>query len=234
MALCFMNEIQKREEKIMVDILQTRDAQGELFIWTNVEAVHEEDFNRWYDREHMEERASIPGFIWSRRYRAASDDKCRYLALYRTRDVGVFLSAPYRKAFENQTQWSMTNFGRMFGNTRRVTIVTPVIGKGTGSALALIALGDSPTAQRAAGETGALIGEEAGFLAARILTPDPELSTPLPTKGANNFIEPFLILEATSEAVAASLGGRVAQKLSIASDKVTTFHLLWDLRSEDL
>ncbi|MDR1934601.1 MAG: hypothetical protein LBS49_03300 [Candidatus Accumulibacter sp.] len=218
----------------MVDILQTRSAQGELLIWTNVEAVYEEDFNRWYDREHMEERAQIPGFIWSRRYRAASDDKCRYLALYRTRDVDVFLSAPYRKAFENQTQWSMDNFGRMFGNTRRVTIVTPVIGKGTGAAVALLQLGDLAVAQRAAQDTGALIGEETGFLGARILFPDPELSTPLPTKGANNFIEPFLILETTTEAVAASLAQRVAGKLSIASDKVTTFNLLWDLRSEDL
>ncbi|MDR0577011.1 MAG: hypothetical protein LBI87_05645 [Candidatus Accumulibacter sp.] len=218
----------------MVDILQTREAQGELFIWTNVEAVHEEDFNRWYDREHMEERARIPGFIWSRRYRAVGDDKCRYLALYRTRDVGVFLSEPYRKAFGNQTQWSMTNFGRMFGNTRRVTIVTPVIGKGTGAALALIQLGDLPTASRAANEIGALLGEETGFLAARILFPDPELSTPLPTKGANNFIEPFLIVEATTEPVAAALASRAAQKLSIAADKVTTFDLLWDLRSEDL
>ena len=197
----------------MADILQTRSAQGELFIWTNVEEVYEEDFNRWYDRQHMEERAAIPGFIWSRRYRAASDDKCRYLALYRTRDVGVFLSAPYRKAFENQTEWSMTNFSRMFGNTRRVTIVTPVIGKGTGSALALIQLGDLATAQRAAEETGALVGEETGFLAARILFPDPELSTPLPTKGANNFIEPFLILETTTEAVAAKVGRLVAGKL---------------------
>jgi hypothetical protein len=218
----------------MTDILQTRSAQGELFIWTNVEEVYEEDFNRWYDRQHMEERAAIPGFIWSRRYRAASDDKCRYLALYRTRDVEVFLSAPYLKAFENQTEWSMTNFGRMFGNTRRVTIVTPVIGKGTGSALALIQLGDLATAQRAAEETGALVGEETGFLAARILFPDPELSTPLPTKGANNFIEPFLILETTTEAVAAKVGRLVAGKLSIASDKLTTFNLLWDLRSEDL
>jgi hypothetical protein len=199
-----------------------------------VDEVHEEDFNRWYDREHMEERAAIPGFIWSRRYRAAGDDKCRYLALYRTRDVDVFVSEPYRKAFENQTQWSMTNFGRMFGNTRRVTIVTPVIGKGPGAALSLIQLGDLATAQHAAQETGALVGEETGFLSARILFPDPELSTPLPTKDANNFIEPFLILETTTEPVASQLGQRVAQKLSIASEKLTTFNLLWDLRSEDL
>jgi hypothetical protein len=217
----------------MVDILQTREAQGELLIWTNVEAVHEEDFNRWYDREHMKARARIPGFIWSRRYRASEDDKCRYLALYRTRDVNVFLNAPYRKAFENQTQWSLTNFSRMFGNTRRVNIVTPLVGQGTGASLALLQLGDLSVAQRVARETVALVGGETGFIGARILFPDPELSTPLPTKGANNFIEPFLILEATTRAVAADLGRCVAEKFLIASGKVTTFDLLWDLRSEE-
>ena len=218
----------------MVDILQTRSAQGELLIWTDVEEVHEEDFNRWYDREHMEERAAIPGFIWSRRYQTTDNGKCRYLALYRTRDVEVFLSAPYRKIFDNQTQWSLTNFSRMYGTTRRVNIVTPVIGKGAGSALALIQLGDLPTAQRAAKETGALIGEEMGFLATRVLFPDPELSTPLPAKGANNFIEPFLLIEATSESVVTNLAQKVISVLSITPDKVTTFGLLWDLRSEDL
>ncbi|MDR2787638.1 MAG: hypothetical protein LBD06_04620 [Candidatus Accumulibacter sp.] len=218
----------------MVDVLKTRDAQGELLIWTNVEAVYEEDFNCWYDREHMEERARIPGFIWSRRYRAVDDDKCRYLALYRTRAVDVFVSAPYRKAFENQTQWSITNFGRMFGNTRRVNAVTPVAGKGTGSSLALLQLGELSVAQRVAREAGALVGEETGFIGARVLLPDPELSTPLPTKRANNFIEPFLLVEAATEALAAHLGQRVAQKFLITSNKVTTFNLLWELRSEDL
>ncbi|MDR0380245.1 MAG: hypothetical protein LBI62_09970 [Candidatus Accumulibacter sp.] len=55
------------KKEIMMDILQTREALGQLLIWTNVEAIHEQDFNRWYDRKHMEERVRIPGFIWSRR-----------------------------------------------------------------------------------------------------------------------------------------------------------------------
>ena len=40
-------------------IQQTSDAMGELFIWTDVDPAHEQDFNRWYDLEHMQERAAV-------------------------------------------------------------------------------------------------------------------------------------------------------------------------------
>lgn len=215
------------------EIQQTRQSPGELLIWTNVDNTFEDDFNRWYDREHMEERAAIPGFIWARRYKS-DNGKCPYLALYRTREVNIFLSAPYRKAFENQTSWSVTNFGRMFGTTRRVNIVTELIGKGAGSALALVQLGTLAVAEEVAQKIAALIGEDTGFISARILFPDPELSTPLPSPGANNFIEPFLIIEATSLEVVESLAKRTAENFSIGADKLTSFRMLWDLRSEDL
>ena len=57
-------------------------------------------------------------------------------------------------------------------------------------------------------------------------------STPSP--GANNFIEPFLIIEATSLEVVESLAKRTAENFSIGADKLTSFRMLWDLRSEDL
>ena len=100
-----------------------RDAPGELFIWTDVDAAFEDDFNRWYEREHMEERAEIPGFRWARRYRSSSEGR-RYLALYRTESLNVFTSAAYKKAFEQQTDWSLTNFKRMTNTNRRVMAVS--------------------------------------------------------------------------------------------------------------
>ena len=32
---------------------------GELFIWTDIDPAHEDDFNQWYGCEHMAERAGI-------------------------------------------------------------------------------------------------------------------------------------------------------------------------------
>ena len=215
------------------EVNQTRQAPGELLIWTNVDPSFEDDFNRWYDREHMEERAAIPGFIWARRYQTEAG-KCPYLALYRTRAVDIFLSAPYRKAFENQTPWSITNFERMSNTTRRVNCVTELVGQGAGSGLALLQLGTLGVAETLAPKVAPLIGDESGFITARILFPDPELSTSLPAPGANNFIEPMLLIEAASQLLAERFAQRVAANFSISADKLTSFRLLWDLRSEDL
>lgn len=73
-------------------VLRESDA-AELFVWTDIEPEYEADFNRWYDREHMEERVSLPGFQWARRYRAAATGTPRYLALYRAESIAVFTSA---------------------------------------------------------------------------------------------------------------------------------------------
>ncbi|XOT96299.1 hypothetical protein ACMTAU_01705, partial [Alcaligenes pakistanensis] len=100
-----------------------RDAPGELFIWTDIAPEHEQDFNQWYEREHMAERAAIPGFQWSRRYVRQGPGR-KYLALYRTESLRVFGTADYKKAFEQQTDWSNTNFGRMSNTHRRVMAVS--------------------------------------------------------------------------------------------------------------
>ena len=37
----------------------------------DIDAAHEAEFNRWYNREHLEERVAIDGFLEARRYVAA-------------------------------------------------------------------------------------------------------------------------------------------------------------------
>jgi hypothetical protein len=40
---------------------------GLLFVWTDVDdESFEDEFNRWYDEEHIEERVRIPGVSSSR------------------------------------------------------------------------------------------------------------------------------------------------------------------------
>ena len=41
---------------------------GMLLTSMNIGASDEAEFNRWYDREHLEERVAIPGFLEARRY----------------------------------------------------------------------------------------------------------------------------------------------------------------------
>ncbi|SAI54179.1 Uncharacterised protein [Bordetella ansorpii] len=210
-----------------------RDAMGELFIWTDIDPAHDTDFNRWYDREHMAERAAIPGFRWSRRYRAASGPR-PYLALYRTASLNVFESPAYKQAFGQQTEWSHANFARMRDTSRRVMAVSPLAGAGTGASLGMLRLGDKDAATRAAALAAQAMQID-GVLALRVLTPDPALSTPLPSEdSATRVLEPMLLVDATTEASATQALRMLAEALVLPASGSHVFNLLWDLQSSDL
>ena len=213
---------------------QHPDAVGELLIWTSVDPAYEQDFNLWYDKEHMQERAAIKGFRWSRRYHS---DTCArpYLALYQTDTLKVFTSEPYRQAFTKQTQWSERNFTRMRDTSRRVNAVTQLAGVGTGAAVALVCLEALEQAQ-AALELAATLGTTLdGVLSLRALCPDPVLSTPLPSEDvATRKLEPFIVIEATTLSSAEAAATWLAGKLALPASRRHSFKLLWDLQSCDL
>ncbi|NQW84867.1 MAG: hypothetical protein HQ450_13060 [Alcaligenaceae bacterium] len=213
---------------------QHPDAPGELLIWTSVDPAYEQDFNQWYDQEHMQERAAIKGFRWSRRYHS---DTCArpYLALYQTDTLHVFTSEPYRQAFTKQTQWSERNFTRMRDTSRRVNAVTPLAGVGTGAAVALVCLQTLEQAQAAIELAQALIGAMDGVLAVRALCPDPILSTPLPSEDVTTRkLEPFLVIETTSLLIAEAAKKWMADQLACPAERSHCFKLLWDLQSSEL
>lgn len=215
-------------------IQQTSDAMGELFIWTDVDPAHEQDFNRWYDLEHMQERAAIPGFKWSRRYHSKTCAR-PYLALYRTESLKVFTSDTYRQAFTKQTEWSVRNFSRMHNTQRRVAAVTLAFGAGTGAGIALVCLGSVAVAEQALARCKALTQTAEGILSAKILTPDTTLSTPLPSESTEQrVLEPYLIIEATSVHEAVKAASTIAKQLGLPDTACHSFDLLWDLQSGDL
>src|SRR3974390_1501705 len=91
---------------------------GMLLTSMDIDAAHEEDFNRWYDREHLEERVAIDGFLEARRYLAHAGSP-RFLFLYSTRTIDVLDSAPYRARLDTPTEGSKRNMAR-FQNMIRV------------------------------------------------------------------------------------------------------------------
>lgn len=67
-----------------------RDGRGTglLLVMIDVDPEHEDDFNRWYDGEHLPERLQCPGFLSGRRYLAV-DGAPKYLAIYELEDPAV-------------------------------------------------------------------------------------------------------------------------------------------------
>ena len=45
---------------------------GLMIVWADIPAEMEDDFNRWYNEEHLAELLSVPGVLNAARYEATS------------------------------------------------------------------------------------------------------------------------------------------------------------------
>jgi hypothetical protein len=76
----------------------------------------EEEFNAWYDTEHVPERLSVPGVLTAIRFASVSAATPKYLAIYDLETESVLDSDAYKRvAGANSSPW-----------TRRVTGKTKV------------------------------------------------------------------------------------------------------------
>lgn len=212
---------------------------GILFVWTSADPDHELDFNRWYDREHVEERVRIPGFVSGTRYQSVRGPR-KYLGLYRTVSLAAFQTPDYFKAFGQQTPWSLTNLQRMVDPMRRVCAIEAETGRGTGAWLAVLRLGASAMGQDAEAVAGmAALGEKLlridGVIATRLLTPDAKLSGPLPAEQQEGrVLDPIFLIDASSEGAAVTAANEASAALGLDGAEAAILQLSWQLREADL
>src|SRR4051812_40133079 len=80
---------------------------GLLLTMTEPPAAMEEEFNAWYDTEHLSERLAITGFRSARRWVASCPPGVgRYLATYELDSPAVLQTAEYLARFEDATAWT--------------------------------------------------------------------------------------------------------------------------------
>jgi|SRR5688500_13258519 hypothetical protein len=79
---------------------------GFLLVLMQPPPTLEEEFNAWYDTEHIEERLAVPGFETAVRY-VCIDGAPRYLAMYDLASPDVLNSPGYLKVgFDNASPWT--------------------------------------------------------------------------------------------------------------------------------
>jgi len=112
---------------------------GMLLTSMDIDPADEADFNRWYDREHLEERVAIQGFNEARRY-VARVGSPKYLCLYSTETIDVLDSPAYRARLANPTDWSKRSMAQFKNMIRAVARITVSRGQGRGAALGIVRL----------------------------------------------------------------------------------------------
>jgi hypothetical protein len=214
---------------------------GMLLTSMDIDVAHEAEFNRWYDREHLEERVAIDGFIEARRY-VAHDGKPKYLSLYSTATFDVLNSPAYRTALANQTAWSKANLARFRNMIRSVARVTISRGVGRGAALGIVRVRPP---EGGAEKLRAALREQLdpakldGIISMHLIEGDPVLSRPLTddaaasNPGAGDW---FVLIDGTDvgaiPANVARFTDNVALKPLVISSG--TYRLMFDLAKSDL
>jgi hypothetical protein len=213
---------------------------GMLLTSMNIDAADEAEFNRWYDREHLEERVAIDGFLEARRY-VAHDGNPKYLSLYSTETFEILDSPAYRTALANQTAWSKANIARFKNMIRAVARITMSRGTGRGAALGIIRLRPSGSEDklRAALHEQLDPADLDGIISMHLIESDPVLSKPItddpsaPNPGAGDW---FVLIDGTDVSAippaAALVNDNAALKPLVVSSGI--YRLMWDIARSDL
>ena len=89
---------------------------GVLIVVLDFTGVSREEFDAWYDTEHIPERQRVPGFRSAQRWLSADGNPLSF-AIYDLDALEVLSSAPYRAiAGDNLSPWSK----RMIGSCKRI------------------------------------------------------------------------------------------------------------------
>jgi hypothetical protein len=215
---------------------------GMLLTSMDIDPSDEAEFNRWYDREHLEERVAIEGFLEARRY-IAHQGAPKYLSLYSTETFEALDSATYRTALANQTDWSKANIARFKNMIRAVARVTISRGQGRGAVLGIVLLRPLAVGAerlRAVLQDALDPGLLEGIISMHLIESDPVLSKPLTDKasasdpGAGDW---FVLIDATDvNAIPAAIAARLADSTGFTSAVISTgvYRLMWDLAKSDL
>ena len=122
---------------------------GVLLVMNDVVEAAEEEFNRWYQQQHLLDRLGVPGFNTARRYHAV-DGQPAYMAVYECESIDVLKSKAYLERLANPTDWTrkiMPSFRNMLRSACRETWS---LGVGVGGAAIVVQCKPVPGRQDAA------------------------------------------------------------------------------------
>ncbi len=112
----------------------TGAGQAILLALLDIHPEAEDDFNEWYNREHMRDRVvGLPGFRRGRRF-VSSGVNPRYAALYEAESAETFTSEAYLSLIRDPDENSRRYLPNFIGTTRFMGRLLASVGEGEGAA----------------------------------------------------------------------------------------------------
>jgi hypothetical protein len=104
--------------RLMCDVgrVPEQDTPWLYIVHTDIPDHIVDEYNAWYDREHLPRLVTVPGVVRARRYTAVSASGPRYLTAYELNDRDAFESPAGLQA--RKTPWT-AKMRALFQNTRR-------------------------------------------------------------------------------------------------------------------
>ena len=106
---------------------------GILAVWSGIDAEAEDDYNAWYEREHMFERVAVPGIRRARHYQTVSGTP-KFFTYFEMDDPAVVSSGVYLAQSNNSSPWTQRILPHFRQVNRTASRVLRRIGRGFGAA----------------------------------------------------------------------------------------------------
>lgn len=208
--------------------------EGILAIWNNCKTGQEEDYEAWYQSEHLIERLSIPGFLRGRRYEALDDGVPRFFTYYETVTPDVLISQAYRHQIDHPTPLTHRIMSDVFTDMNRtVCQVVERAGQMRGSHAVTVKLNELP----ALGDRFAAWNRDPSIARAELWSAVDDADLPKSKeeqlRGSDDRIEVCLFVEALRYSAAKQLADDLGERLNTSVKSVGIYSLLCDMTSED-
>ena len=193
------------------------------------EGTDRADYEAWYQRDHLPDRLSVPGFRHARRYRRLRGPGQEYFTFYETDSQAVLATAAYLARLAEPTAWTrrmMPSFRAMSRSVCRVAADTG--GGGIGGIVALLGSAEPPAP--VAPEALADAAARPAVTRARLWRGDPAAGVPNPEArlrpGGDTSFPTVLLIEGTEAEAVAEAAQEAARRLGL-DNPVTLYRLMF-------
>ena len=211
-------------------------AAGILSVFNDCAPEGMEHFERWYIREHLQERVGVPGFRFGRRYQLVSGGDRGFFAFYEVESAAVLASPAYLERLNAPTPWTTETMKVAFRNSvRTVCDLRHAAGDLIGSHAVVLRADGAIAPTSAAADLVRGLAAEDGIARVQLWTASagqtPSDTVEMKSRGKDRLIAGALVVEtirrADADRVAGRLAGEVPPTLGISGPKVVgTYALL--------